>query len=114
MTWICTDHDGTELLFDYRPVWVNLMKLTKKEIEELQPSNPEGEAFVTLVPGSTKKIIGRNLTWEDGPIEINDNMLPKKEILAYFKCLKEDWNEYTLAINSKNRTLSEYIRDYAN
>jgi hypothetical protein len=41
-------------------------------------------------------------------------MLPKKEILAYFKCLKEDWNEYTLAINSKNRTLSEYIRDYAN
>lgn len=113
MAWIGVDHDGTELLYDYKPVWIDLKKLTKKEIEELQPSNPEGVAFVTLVPGSIKKIIGRDLTWEDGPIEINDNMLPKKEILTYFKCLKEDWNECTLAINSKNRTLGDYIRDYA-
>ncbi len=65
MAWLCTDRDGSEWVFEKHPVrsascydeWVN-------EVENF------GNPAVELPTGSIAKLIGRELTWEDEPVEL--------------------------------------------
>lgn len=61
MSWVAVDWDGTEYVSDKKP-----LKLTKG----LVPS--QYGVFVMLPKGSIKKLIGRDLTWDDEPIELKE------------------------------------------
>ena len=58
MAWVAVDKDGFEAIYEEEPcrefdcVWA-----------------PEIN-FIHLPPGSIKKLIGRELTWSDEPVEI--------------------------------------------
>lgn len=59
MAWVAVDKDGTELIFNNEPsredyVWVD----------------PHWEEFIKLPKGTIKKLIGRELTWNDEPVEL--------------------------------------------
>ncbi len=61
MAWLAKDKDGTEVIFDEEPCrcadeWVSANEMWGNE--------------VTLPSGSIAKLIGRELTWEDKPVEI--------------------------------------------
>lgn len=65
MIWLAVDNDGTELIFNVQPyrdyvdnIWC---------IEYIFDS-----CTIKLPKGSIKKLIGKNLTWEDEPIELEN------------------------------------------
>lgn len=65
MVWLVVDNDGTELIFNVQPyrdyvdnIWC---------IECIFDS-----CAIKLPKGSIKKLIGRNLTWEDEPVELEN------------------------------------------
>ena len=62
--WAAVDKDGTEIIFQNKPI--------KKEGTDvwILSSISWDEQFVELPKGTIKKIIGRDLTWEDEPVMI--------------------------------------------
>ena len=66
MAWLCVNKDGTEIISPYMP---------KRDLEEWDcfSENIAGwddDYGIELPKGSIKKLIGRELTWEDEPVEI--------------------------------------------
>lgn len=57
MAWLAVDKDGSEFIFDEEP----------ERDEEVWDTNLW---YIPLPEGSIKKLIGRNLTWDDEPVEI--------------------------------------------
>ena len=57
MAWLAVEKNGDEYVFDYKPYRENNYWFC--EI-----------CGVELPQGTIKKIIGRNLTWDDDPVEI--------------------------------------------
>lgn len=69
MAWLAKDKDGTEAAFRYKPI---LDKFEYNESWNDYDTNL-GRFYATksLLPkGSIKKLIEKDLTFEDGPIEI--------------------------------------------
>ena len=67
MAWIAVDKDGTEKIFKNKPgryheFWIG--KLLSGGFNETF------EESIKLPSGTIKKLIGRELTWEDEPIEL--------------------------------------------
>lgn len=60
MAWLAVDKDGTENIFQFRP------KKTEKFYMPLYTYS----MWLTIPKGSIKKLIGRELTWADEPVEI--------------------------------------------
>lgn len=66
MAWLAVDKDGGEYLYSNKPIrrsdgyWWN----STDEYGE------DTECFIGLPIGSVRKLIGRELTWEDEPIEL--------------------------------------------
>ena len=60
MAWLCVDKDGTEVVCSEHPI------LLKSGMWSTTIMNEE----VELPTGTIKKIIGRELTWSDDPVEI--------------------------------------------
>ena len=67
MAWLCKDKNGTELIFNmkpyrdnYNPIWMYSYYVDR------------GSCAVELPSGSIRKLIGRELTWEDEPVEIKE------------------------------------------
>lgn len=59
MAWLAVDKDGTELIFNNEPsreddIWID----------------PWWDEYIKLPKGSIKKLIDRELTWDDEPVEI--------------------------------------------
>lgn len=65
MAWLAVDKDGTECICSTEPYrdWVNFMWC----IENIFDSYA-----IRLPKGSIKKLIGRELTWEDEPVEFKN------------------------------------------
>lgn len=66
MAWLATNHNGDEYIYDYKPE--RDVYLTYSP-----PEDKHGEAIggmVRLPNGTIRKLIGRDLTWEDEPVEI--------------------------------------------
>ena len=68
MAWVAVDKDGTECICSTEPYqdWEGF----KWCIENLPESN-----VVELPKGSIKKLIGRELSWEDEPVELKEEYL---------------------------------------
>lgn len=84
MAWLAVDKDGTEKIFKRRPSRVLDGKGKSVGIEYWKDmhsisdmsyfrniSTADDKSFV-LPKGSIRKLIGRELTWKDDPIEIKD------------------------------------------
>ena len=62
MAWVAADKDGSEYVYQDKPI-------RKNELFDRQ----EDESELVLLPkGSIKKLIGRELTWEDEPVELEE------------------------------------------
>lgn len=62
MAWVAIDKDGIEYIYQFRP---------KRSID-MFVSISEYSIWLALPKGSIKKLIGRNLTWEDNPVELKE------------------------------------------
>ena len=58
MAWLTVDQDGAECIFSIKP--------TRKGV----CWSNNNERYVELSPGTIIKLIGRELKWEDEPVEI--------------------------------------------
>ena len=58
MAWVAVDQDGLEAIFENKPLKVEYVWCC------------DGGEFVELPAGFVKKIIGRDLTWDDEPVEL--------------------------------------------
>lgn len=59
MSWLAVDKDGEEYIYEQKPIRKNWFWDTTL------PSK-----FIKLPKGSVKKLIGRDLQWEDDPVEL--------------------------------------------
>ena len=63
MAWLACDRDGEEFIYDEKPV---------KDDNTWYCKYWDGN-FVSLHKGSIKKLIGRDLKWEDNPVELEED-----------------------------------------
>ena len=73
MAWLAVDSKGSETIFAEKPI---RSKFNVWLVRVVFSMNPDSEtitndtSFIRLPQGSIKKLIGRDLTWEDEPVEI--------------------------------------------
>lgn len=63
MAYLAVDKDGTECITTCPPVRM-------RKLGEWGIAYELGNNFAELPPGSIKKLIGRELTWDDEPVKI--------------------------------------------
>ena len=56
MAWLAVDKDGSEAIYDAKPIRMHDCRWVA--------------SFIGLPSGSIKKLIGRELTWGDEPVEL--------------------------------------------
>lgn len=69
MTWVAVHKNGDEGIFSHKPERGAKSEWWYDEIYE------EGVTFdteISLPKGSIKKLIGRDLAWEDNPVELKE------------------------------------------
>lgn len=62
MAWVAVDKDGREYIYKFRP---------KRSID-MFTSLYTYSTCLYLPKGSIKKLIGKDLTWEDEPVELKE------------------------------------------
>ena len=63
MAWLVVDKDGKELISKVKLIRAKHVK------QWITPYDFVGMSYIILPKGSVKKLIGRDLTWEDNPVE---------------------------------------------
>lgn len=66
MAWVAVDYNGDEYIYDNKPEKSGYLTYNP-------PEDIYGEfigSMIELTKGTIKKLIGRDLTWEDEPVEI--------------------------------------------
>ena len=64
MAWVATDKDRGEFIFNDRP-------LRREAMGEWWADSESATGDMVLLPdGTIEKLIGRQLTWEDEPVEL--------------------------------------------
>ena len=66
MAWVATDYNGTEAVFTNEPERI----IYGTDFLDNEWYDRHG-MYVNLPSGSIEKLIGRKLTWEDEPVELN-------------------------------------------
>ena len=76
MAWLAVDKTGTECIFENIPER-DMIISQWDNISHTIYSDPSYNVntVITLPYGTIKKLIGRNLTWEDEPVELRRNKL---------------------------------------
>ena len=69
MAWVAVNKNGKEGIFHYKPTRVEKLSSWYDE-EEYGGVFYNTEIF--LPKGSIKKLIGRDLTWQDEPVELKE------------------------------------------
>lgn len=65
MAWLAVDKNGQERIFP-----CSMKPIRCFDVWSLRVTHP---ALLTILPkGSIKKLIGRDLTWEDNPVELKE------------------------------------------
>ena len=85
MAWVATDKDGTEKIFASIPMRRNQhssilrnMPYTKNQRNKwaahwsTDRNDPLPEGAIKLPKGTIKKLIGRDLSWNDEPVELKE------------------------------------------
>ena len=62
MAWVAVDKDCRECIYQFRP----------RRSSEIFISQYEYSMWLVLPKGSIKKLIGKDLTWEDEPVELKE------------------------------------------
>ena len=74
MAWVAVHKNGKEGIFSYKPTRGEKLGVWYDETEY-------GGVFydteISLPKGSIKKLIGRELSWEDNPVELKENTVEK-------------------------------------
>ena len=65
MAWVAVDKNGSECIFEKKP-----FRLRKQWMIPISFKNAEYCGFSDLPKGSIKKLIGRELSWNDEPVEL--------------------------------------------
>jgi len=75
MAWVCCKKNGDELIFSHKPIRVehdDIFSIDEK-IYRWECSNDNGY-YINIPKGSIKKLIGRELSWSDVPMELKDSV----------------------------------------
>lgn len=67
MPWLATDKDGAEYIYDRKPARDEVYK----EWSFIDSPQLENINCIELPQGSIEKLIGRELTWADDPVELS-------------------------------------------
>lgn len=72
MAWLAVNKDGRELISEYEPERKNMRHpFIKGWMTSDDPTNWYHEdSFIWLRSGTIQKLTGKNLTWDDEPVEI--------------------------------------------
>ena len=65
MAWVAVDEDGRECIYQFRP---------KRGDNQFIPLYSYS-MYLVLPKGSIKKLIDKDLTWEDNPVELKEEQL---------------------------------------
>ena len=76
MAWVAVDKDGRECIYQFRPKRGNNEFCPKRGNNQFIPLY-EYSMWMTLPKGSIKKLIGRDLTWQDEPVKLKGKYKPK-------------------------------------
>jgi hypothetical protein len=98
MAWLAVDRDGTEKIMSGKPIRRNeivsafwgLIKCLPSPYRKSQrhkwaslwstdPNDPLPEGAIELPKGTIKILTGRDLTWKDEPIELNEDLLLRRK-----------------------------------
>ena len=71
MAWVAVDKDGRECIYQFRPKRGNDQFCPKRRSNQFTPWF-EYSMWMALPKGSIKKLIGRDLTWQDEPIKVKE------------------------------------------
>ncbi len=71
MSWVAVDYDKTECLYTYKP--------ERHEDKDNRIWQLGGGEVIFLPKGSIKKLIGRDLTWEDEPVELIEMIMNRAQ-----------------------------------
>ena len=71
MAWVAVDKNGAEYVYDYKPIRNNHNNCLYWTEDYDKEGEPIGKS-VELPKGSIKKLIGRDLTWQNEPIELGN------------------------------------------
>ena len=66
MAWVAKNWDGTETIYEVEPYKLNGEWVSRKDGWDREYK------YMSLPKGSIKKLIGRELTWDDKPVKIGD------------------------------------------
>lgn len=68
MAWVATDKNGEEYLYEEKPCrgYNCIWKATFREDKDRNTD------FIELPKGSIKKLIGRDLSWNDEPVKLKE------------------------------------------
>lgn len=66
MAWLAVDKNGTSFIYDEKPIRYSNYCWDTAYDEDGEPIG----GVVLLPNGAVEKLIGRDLTWEDAPVEI--------------------------------------------
>ena len=67
MAWVAVDKDGSEFIFHDKPVRIDICGFN---VFDTRPGSKG--YYVELPKGTIKKLIGRDLTWEDDAVELKN------------------------------------------
>lgn len=75
MAWICVGYGGEELIFNNKPhrsIYKNVFQIDENDVFTHEWTDDKYPGCINLPKGTIKKLIGRELTWEDEPVEIKE------------------------------------------
>ena len=64
MAWVAVDKDGSETMFTDKPCRVF------DDVEDCFYWDTSSGMFINIPEGTIKKLIGKDLSWEDEPVEL--------------------------------------------
>ena len=73
MAYVAVDKDGLECIYLYKPGRSNYNNWTDRNNEIRRE-----DSGIDMPKGSIKKLIGRDLTWKDEPVELKEEIIMKE------------------------------------
>lgn len=75
MAWVCVGYSGEELVFRYKPhrsIYEKVFQIDENDTIEHEWEDDKCCSRINLPKGSIKKLIGRELSWNDSPVELKE------------------------------------------
>ena len=76
MAWVCVGYSGEELIFSNKPhrkICKNEFQIDDYDIIDRYWIDDKYCSYLNLPKGSIKRLIGRELSWDDEPVELKEN-----------------------------------------